>query len=169
MPRSLDADETLHFEHVSEFELGPKLAVGDPAYLGSGLTGTVRGKVELSRTIDVLPGGWHAFTVGAPRGPVEFLLLCHVTQLIDDPLPDFDQAESPGMLPLDGDRILALDAQLRDRSEVFAAIAEVDAEALPVTVAHAGVACQIPRPGLYPLFVSRERPRSVVFVAFSGD
>lgn len=164
-------DPALAFEHVADFQLGDQLVLADPEYAGSGLAAVKRANVPLSHTLDVQSGEWHAFTARAePSGSrVDFLLLCHREQLGDGEMPAFDQAESPGYLVVDADRLLAIDASLRDRPEIRLAVDEVEAARLPVTIAEAGVACRVDAPGVYPVFVSRERLHTVVFVSFERD
>jgi hypothetical protein len=154
---------------VADFELGDRIVLADPSFVSSALADAQRAKIPLSHTLEVRSGPWHAFTAGADPEHAEFLLLCHASELGDGELPDFDQAESPGFLVVDADRLLAIDAALRDEPQIQIALEEVDAQDLPVTVADAGVACRVEAPGVYPVFTSRSAARTVVFVSFQRD
>lgn len=160
---------SLAFEHVADFQLGDRLVLADPSFVGSPLASVRRARIPLSHTLDVRPGEWHAFTAGQDPDQPEFLLLCHAAELGEGAMPDFDQAESPGFLAVDADRLLAIDASLRDQPEVLVAVETVDPHDLPVTVAEAGVACRVEAAGVYPVFVSPQPPRTVVFVSFQRD
>lgn len=161
--------DTLAFEHISEFELGDGLALGDARYFTPDFDDTRRGKLPLNHVLEVRPGPWHAFEVLDSGGQPGFVLLCHEDELSEADMPAFDQAESPGLLVVDSDRMVAIDATVREQPEVASAVTQVDAQTLPVTVAGNGVATAVPRPGRYPVFTSIGHPRTVVFVSFEQD
>ena len=164
-----DTNPALSFEHVSEFELGEGLVLADVRYFAADFDDTRRGKLPLNHVIEVRPGPWHAFEVSDPGGQPGFLLLCHEDELAEEDMPAFDQAESPGFLVVDSDRVIAIDATVREQPAIASAVAQVDAQTLPVTVAGNGMVGVVHRPGCYPVFTSLERPRTVVFVSFEQD
>lgn len=161
-------EHTLDFEHVSRFVLGERLVIADLDYVPSKFADAKKGKLSLCRELEVEPGPWHAFLAGS-GDETEFLLLCHDRELEGQALPPFDQAEALGVLPLDSNRLLAIDSALRDHDDVRRATYDIDPSLLPVTVANAGVACPVDRAGAFPLYVSSNRPRTVAFVVFHED
>lgn len=161
-------DEALTFDHLGSFEVGDRMVVCDSSYLGpqfQGMRRTDGAPRSLQLELPVEPGVWHALVGETPDGDPAVLLLCHGRELELDDV--FERAEVRGVLQVDGRRLVAGHAGLRDDPELLTVLPTLPADQFPGIVLDAGAAVDGLESGAYVVHTSVDQPSTVVFLALS--